>query len=85
MYTWSFAITRPRCSGCGSPSGSHSSRTNETPTTCEPAGDGHAKLQARVAADLHVLLPRIVSGEPGLAVAGVAGRRGPPGRAAADA
>ena len=30
----------PRCSGCGRPSGSHSSLTNDTPTTCGPAATG---------------------------------------------
>src|SRR5919198_5444617 len=46
--------------------------------------DRHADVEACVRADLHVLFPRIVAGESGLAVAGVTGGGGSPLRGAAD-
>ena len=71
MYTSSLAITRPRCSGCGNPSGSHSSRTNETPTVrVQLCGDAH--FQTRVAVLLHVLLPLGRAGISRLTVARIA-------------
>ena len=77
MYTWSFEITRPSCTGCGRPSGSHFSRTNDTPTTREPALNRDANFQAGVARELHVGFPFGIARKTRLAVAGVAGRRGP--------
>ena len=48
-------------------------------------GDVRSDLEAGVAANLHVLLPRVVSGEARLAVAGVACGRGTALRFSADA
>ena len=77
-------MTLPRCSGCGRPSGSHSSLHERHADDARPGLHRNADLQPGVAADLHVLFPFGIAGKAGLAVAGVTGRGGPALGAAAD-
>ena len=77
MYTWSSAMTLPRCSGCGSPSGSHNSLTKETPTTCGPASIDARTSSPASPLSLHVLFPFRVSGKTRLSVPGITRSGGP--------
>ena len=84
MYTWSFAMTLPLCSGCGRPSGSHSSLTNDTPTTRGPASTGTRTSKPGVSRDLHVLFPFGIAGKTWFAIAGITRRGGPALGSASD-
>ena len=77
-------MTLPLCSGCGRPSGSHSSLTNDTPTTRGPASTGTRISSPASPRDLHVLFPFGIAGKAGFAVAGVTGRGGPALGSASD-
>src|ERR1700730_775943 len=84
MYTWSFVMTLPRCSGWGKPFGSPEPPDERHADDARPRLDLHADLQRGVSGDLHVLFPLRCARKARLAVARVTGRSRPALGSASD-